>query len=181
MSTDSSPIADDRNGIPLAGLSRLKSSLQEVPTKQLVAAIMTGFLGSIPLGLMMQYGNPEPLIALALPSMYGLAGPDIALGWALHQFHGIALALMFVVAVQWPPIQGSAKTLRGSLGLAVLAGVGTTALLSVLLMPLWLQAVGYPYAPTFPDLTIPEKFWSVGGHIVYALPVTVGYALLAGE
>lgn len=181
MSTGSSPIADDGNGSPLARLSRLKSSLQKVPTKQWIAAIVTGFLGSIPLGLMMQYGNPEPLIALALPNMYGLAGPDIVLGWAIHQFHGIALALMFVVAVQWPPIREPAKTLRSSLGLAILVGVGTTAFLSVLLMPLWLQAVGYPYAPVFPDLTMPEKLWSVGGHIVYALPVTVGYAFLAGE
>jgi hypothetical protein len=40
---------------------------------------------------------------------------------------------------------------------AVLVGIVTTALLSVLLMPLWLQAVGYPHAPVFPDLTVPEK------------------------
>jgi hypothetical protein len=130
---------------------------------------------------MMQYGNPEPLIALALPNMYGLAGPNLLLGWTIHQFHGVTLAILVIAAVQWSPIRSLATTVRGALGLAVLVGLVTTALLSVLLMPLWLHAVGYPHAPVFPDLTMPEKAWSVGGHIVYALPVTVGYALLARE
>jgi len=157
------------------------SRIRGVPPKQWIASILTGFLGSIPLGLMMQYGNPEPLIELALPNMYGLAGPNLLFGWAIHQFHGVALAVLVVAAVQWSPIRSRVTTVRGALGLAVLVGIVTTALLSVLLMPLWLQAVGYPHAPVFPDLTMPEKAWSVGGHIVYALPVTVGYALLARE
>jgi uncharacterized membrane protein YagU involved in acid resistance len=89
---------------------------------------VTGFLGSVPLGLMMRYGNPEPLVALAL---------------------------------------------------AVAVGVLTTAVLSVLVMPLWLGAVGYPFTPAFPDLSMLEKLWSVLGHVVYALPMTAGYALVA--
>jgi uncharacterized membrane protein YagU involved in acid resistance len=126
---------------------------------------------------MMQYGNPEPLVALALPSMYGLAGPDVAVGWAIHQFHGVVLALAYVAAVQWAPLAGRARTVRGALSLGVAYGVASTAVLSVLLMPLWLGAVGYPHTPPFPDLATPEKLWSVFGHVGYALPVTLGYAL----
>jgi hypothetical protein len=128
---------------------------------------------------MMQYGNPEPLLALAVPSMYGLGGPSLLAGWALHQFHGVALAFAFVAVVQWPPLDEPARTLRGAVGLAVAVGVATTVLLSVLLMPVWLAAVGYPYAPPVPDLAMPEKLWSVLAHVVYALPVTVGYALVS--
>jgi hypothetical protein len=153
--------------------------LRAVPPAQWIVAAATGFLGSVPLGLMMQYGNPEPLLALALPTMYGLAAPDIRTGWAIHQFHGVALAFAYVGVVQWSPLAGAATTGRGALALAVAVGVLTTALLSVLVMPLWLGAVGYPDTPPFPDLATPEKLWSVLGHVVYALPVTVGYALVA--
>jgi uncharacterized membrane protein YagU involved in acid resistance len=128
---------------------------------------------------MMQYGNPEPLLALALPMMYGLSGPDLVVGWALHQFHGVALAVMYVAAVQSQPLAGYARTLRGAVALGVVVGAVSTALLSVLLMPLWLGAVGYPFTPPFPDLAMPEKLWSVLGHVVYALPATAGYALVA--
>ena len=156
----------------------LAARLRAVPTLAWVSAAVGGFIGSVPLGLMMQYGNPEPLIALALPMMYGLPGPDLLVGWAIHQFHGVALAVMYVVAVQWEPLTEYANTLRGAAVLAVVVGVVSTALLSVLLMPLWLGTVGYPFTPALPDLAMPEKLWSVLGHVIYALPVTVGYALV---
>jgi len=156
----------------------LATKLRAVPTIAWVAAAVGGFIGSVPLGLMMQYGNPEPLIALALPMMYGLAGPDLLIGWAIHQFHGVALAAMYVAAVQWEPLTEYAKTLRGAAALAIAVGVVSTALLSVLLMPLWLGAVGYLFTPAFPDLAMPEKLWSVLGHVIFALPATLGYALV---
>ncbi|MFC7068177.1 hypothetical protein [Halobaculum lipolyticum] len=53
----------------------------------------------------------------------------------------------------------------------------TPATLSVLPMSLWLRAVGYPYEPYVPDLAMPEKLWSVAGHVLYALSVTLGYAV----
>jgi hypothetical protein len=149
------------------------------PTQWTTAAV-GGFLGSVPLGLMMQYGNPEPLLAAALPAMYGLAGPDLFAGWAIHQFHGVVLGLGYVAAVQWAPFAARARTGRGALELAVATGVVTTAVFSVLVMPLWLDLVGYSatWMPPFPDLTMPEKLWSVLGHVLYALAVTLGYALV---
>ncbi|MDS0296580.1 hypothetical protein [Halogeometricum luteum] len=156
----------------------LATRLRRIPTLAWVAAAVGGFIGSVPLGLMMQYGNPEPLIALALPMMYGFSGPDLLAGWAIHQFHGVALAVMYVAAAQWQPVTGHAKTLRGAVALAVVVGVVSTALFSVLLMPLWLGAIGYPFTPTVPDLAMPEKLWSVFGHVIYALPATLGYALV---
>ena len=116
----------------------------------------------------MQYEKPEPLIALALLMMYGLSGPDLFAGWAVHQFHGVALAVMYVAAVQWGQLTEYAKTLRGAAVLAVVVGVVSTALLSVLLLPLWLGAVGSPFTPTFPDLAMPETLWSVLGHVICA-------------
>lgn len=128
---------------------------------------------------MMQYGNPEPLIALALPMMYGLGGPNILLGWAIHQLHGIILAFITIASLQGLRDPAYIETLRGATAAAIVVGGISTLSLSMLLMPVWLGAVGYPFTPPVPDLAMPEKAWSIGGHILYALPVTVGYALLA--
>jgi hypothetical protein len=141
------------------------------------AAAVGGFVGSIPLGLVMRYGNPEPLIELALPAMYGLGGPDPFAGWAIHQFHGVVLAFLYVGAVQREPLATWAERYRGALGLAVAVVRTPTATLSVLVMPVWLGAVDYPFASPVPDLAMPEKAWSVLGHVGYALPVTAGYAI----
>jgi len=174
MTSPTKPTVDLDRGYAQALAIRLRA----VPALAWIAAAVGGFLGSVPLGLMMQYGNPEPLIALALPMMYGLPGPDLLAGWAIHQFHGVTLAVMYVAAVQWEPLTEYPRTLRGAVVLAVVVGVVSTMLLSVLVMPLWLGAVGYPFTPAFPDLAMPEKLWSVLGHVVYALPATVGYALV---
>ncbi|WP_042662395.1 hypothetical protein [Haloferax sp. ATB1] len=174
MTSPTKPTVDLDRGYAQALAIRLRA----VPALAWIAAAVGGFLGSVPLGLMMQYGNPEPLIALALPMMYGLPGPDLLAGWVIHQFHGVALTVMYVAAVQWEPLTEYPRTLRGAVVLAVVVGAVSTVLLSVLLMPLWLGAVGYPFTPAFPDLTMPEKLWSILGHVIYALPATVGYALV---
>jgi hypothetical protein len=171
--------AGPRIGRDDASTASMADRLRAVSPLAWSVAAVGGFLGSVPLGLMMQFGNPEPLLALALPMMYGLGGPSLSAGWALHQFHGVVLALLYVAAVQSNVLAPHARRLRGALGLGVLVGVVTTVVLSVLLMPLWLALVGYPHTPPFPDLAMPEKLWSVLGHVVYALPVTFGYALVA--
>lgn len=175
MTNTIQPTVEFETDTPDSILGRVK----EVSLLTWTVVVVGGFLGSVPLGLMMQFGNPEPLIALALPMMYGIPAPNLAMGWALHQFHGVALGLMYVLAVQTRPLDPHALTFRGAVMLAIAVGVITTAVLSVVVMPLWLGLVGYPYTPPFPDLTMPEKLWSVLGHVVYALPVTLGYALAA--
>lgn len=157
------------------------TDLGTVRTNEWVAGAAGGFLGSVLFGLIMQYVMPPPLLETVIPAMYGIEGPALAAGWALHQFHGVALGLAYVALVQFEPFRSPARRIGGSIALGVGYGVLTTLLLAVLVMPIWLSAVGFPAAPPFPNLAVPGTVVSLVGHVVYAVPVAVAYALVTGE
>jgi len=150
--------------------------LPNVTTAGLAAGALGGFVGSILFGLIMQYVMPAPILEMAIPARYGFAGPAPVVGWAFHQFHGVVLGVAFVVFVGAAGLDDYARTLRGAVSLGVGYGVLTT-LLPVIVMPLWLSAVGFPMAPPFPNLAIPGTLVTLVGHVVYALPVALAYAL----
>ncbi|GAB3415452.1 hypothetical protein GCM10027435_11610 [Haloparvum alkalitolerans] len=152
------------------------SATAGVTSKQWIAGAAGGFIGSIPFGLMMLYVMPPPLLEVVIPAMYGIEGPALVAGWAIHQFHGVVLGLTYVALVQAPALRETARELPGALGLAVAYGVLTTAVLAVLVMPIWLSAVGFPNAPPFPNFGIPATIVSAVGHVVYAVPLAVLYA-----
>ncbi|WP_336344031.1 histidine kinase [Halalkalicoccus ordinarius] len=155
--------------------------LGNVGSNQWLAGAAGGFLGSVLFGLIMQYVMPPPLLEIVIPAMYGIEGPALAAGWAIHQFHGVVLGLAYVALVQFQPFRGPARRLGGSVALGVAYGVLTTIGLAVIVMPLWLSAVGFPQAPPFPNLGFPGTLLSLVGHVVYALPVALAYAFVAGE
>jgi len=109
--------------------------------------------------------------------MYGIEGPALMTGWVIHQFHGIVLGLAYVALVQLNPFKRAARTLRGALGLGVGYGIVTTPVLAVLVMPLWLSAVGFAGAPPFPNIAIPGTILSLAGHIVFAVPLVIAYTV----
>lgn len=157
------------------------TSIGTVRSTEWLAGAVGGFVGAIPFGLMMQYIMPPPLLEMVIPAMYGVEGPALAAGWALHQFHGVVLGLAYVAIVQYGPLQAPARRLSGAIGLGIGYGILTTVLLAVLVMPLWLSAVGFPTAPSFPNVAIPGTILSLVGHVVYAVPLAVVYAVAAGE
>ena len=142
-----------------------------------LAGAAGGFVGSIAFGLIMTFVVPAPMLEVAIPAMYGIEGPALLAGWAIHQFHGVVLGLAYVALVHSGPLRETASTLPDALGLAVAYGVLTTVVLAVIVMPLWLGAVGFGGAPPFPNVAVPGTFVSTIGHVVYAVPVAVAYAL----
>ncbi|WP_436344859.1 hypothetical protein [Natronorubrum sp. FCH18a] len=143
------------------------------------AGAVGGFLGSIFFGLLMRYVIPAPMLEMAIPAMYGIEGPALAAGWAIHQFHGVALGLAYVALVQWEPLRDPASRLGPAIGLGIGYGALTTLLLAVLVMPIWLATLGFPGAPPFPNLAIPGTIVSLLGHVAFAVPVAIAYALVA--
>lgn len=163
----------------MATETRTATDSTTITGRQWATGAVGGFVGSIPFGLLMMYVMPPPMLETVVPAMYGIEGPALASGWAIHQFHGVVLGLTYVALVEFGGLSTTARSLSGSLGLAVAYGVLTTAVLAVLVMPLWLRAVGFPMAPPFPNAAIPGTIISTVGHIVYAIPLAVGYAILA--
>ncbi|WP_435178791.1 hypothetical protein [Halorussus sp. AFM4] len=161
--------------------TRTETAVDSRPVRanEWIAGAAGGFLGSILFGLIMQYVMPAPLLEVVIPAMYGIEGPALAAGWALHQFHGVVLGLAYVAIVQLEPFRSPARRIGGSVALGIGYGVLTTLVLAVLVMPIWLSTVGFAAAPPFPNVAIPGTVVSLIGHIVYAIPVAVAYAFVA--
>jgi len=163
--------------------TRTVAPVSAVTTNEWVAGAVGGFVGSIAFGLMMMYAIPAPMLAVVIPAMYGIEGPAFLAGWAFHQFHGVVLGLAYVALVRSTPgrIGRLARDRTGALGLGVAYGVLTTVVLAVLVMPVWLGVVGFAGAPPFPNVSYPGTLLSLLGHVVYAIPVAVAYALTASK
>lgn len=156
--------------------TRTAAPTSNATPRQWTAGAIGGIVGSVPFGLMMLYVMPPPLLEVVVPAMYGIEGPALLAGWLLHLFHGLVLGLAYVALVQVEPLNATARSTGGAIGLAVAYGVLTTVVLAVVVMPLWLSAVGFPNAPPFPNVAIPGTIVSGIGHVVYALPVALFYA-----
>lgn len=141
-----------------------------------IAGAGGGFVGGILMGLVMQFVMPTQTLQLAIPAMYGIEGPALGIGWALHQFHAVVLGVTYVALVQFEPIRGPAKRVVPAIGLGIGYGVVTTFLLGAILMPVWLSAVGFAAMPPLPNVGIPQTPLSLLAHVIYAIPVAVAYA-----
>jgi len=163
--------------------TRTVKPVSAVTTNEWLAGAAGGFVGSVAFGLIMMYVVPAPMLAVVIPAMYGIDGPALAAGWAIHQFHGVVLGLAYVALVRAMPGQVGrmARDRTGALGLGVAYGVLTTVVLAVLVMPVWLGVVGFAGAPPFPNAAYPGTLVSLLGHVVYAVPVAVAYALTASK
>lgn len=118
---------------------------------------LAGLVGGIIMGAMLT-AQMGPVIRVAIPSMYGLEG--LAAGWVVHLFHSVVLGVAFAGVAD-------ALDLGDSLGPTAALGVGygvlLWTLLAVLVMPVWLGAVGSPANPPLPNVSIQ----SLVGHVVY--------------
>jgi len=149
-----------------------------IARSQALTGVGAGLVGSVLFGLFMQFVMPPPLLEVVIPAMYGVAGPALAVGWALHLFHGAVLGFVYVLLVEVTGLDETARRTTGAVGLGIVYGLLTTAVLAVLVMPVWLGAVGFPNAPPFPNVAIPGTILSTAGHVLYAVPLALLYASL---
>jgi hypothetical protein len=156
------------------------TELLNTTPKRVLAGVVGGFVGSLLMGAIMSTMNPGTL-NVAIPAMYGVEGPSATAGWALHGWHGVVLGAVYVLGVEnIGAVRERARTAGGAIAGGVGYGVLTT-LLPVLVMPLWLTAVGFGNAPPFPNIGFPATAMSAVTHVVYAVPVGIAYYLVARE
>lgn len=128
-----------------------------------------GIVGALVMGALVMAMNP-PTVAVAIPSLYGLAPPpNPLLGTLVHVFHGAVLGAIFAGLAGALDVTETGKTV----GLGVAWGVVTWVVLAALVMPLWLSAVGSPADPPFPNFAAPSLLW----HVVYGLVLGGVYAV----
>ena len=135
------------------------------------AGILGGILGALAMGGLVLAMSP-PVLAVAIPSLYGLAPPpNPGLGMVVHVSHGAVLGVVFAGVVGALGIESTGKRV----GLGVAWGVATWIGLAALVMPVWLSVVGSPASPPFPNFAPPSLLW----HVVYGVVLGGVYAVTA--
>lgn len=137
------------------------------------AGVVAGILGALAMGILVLLMNKATL-AVAIPSMYGLAPPaSVGAGLFVHLSHGAVLGVVFaaIVAAVTPDSTGKV------VGLGAAWGIVTWIVLAGLVMPIWLSAVGSPANPPFPNFAIPSLLW----HLVYGIVLGAVYPAVDGK
>jgi hypothetical protein len=135
------------------------------------AGVTGGIVGALVMGALMLAMNP-PVLAVAIPSLYGLAPPpNPGLGMVVHVSHGAVLGVVFAALAGALDVDEPARLV----GLGAAWGVVTWIGLAALLMPVWLSVVGSPASPPFPNFAPPSLLW----HVVYGAVLGGVYAATA--
>ncbi len=136
------------------------------------AGVAGGLGGALVFGALMTMMTPG-VLQMGIPAMYGVEGPAGAVGWAIHMSHGAVLGVVFAAAAGLKPDLGD------SVGASVGAGAGYGLLvwlaLAVIVMPIWLSAVGFPGAPPLPNIGVE----SLVGHVAYGAVLGGVYSAVA--
>jgi uncharacterized membrane protein YagU involved in acid resistance len=136
------------------------------------AGVTGGLVGGLAFGAMMSVMTPG-VLEMGIPAMYGIAGPAGALGWAIHMSHAAIIGLGFVAIANLRP--GFTDSIGTSLGAGAGYGLLVWVALAVIVMPIWLGAVGFAGAPPLPNVGVE----SLVGHVVYGGVLGGVYAAMA--
>jgi hypothetical protein len=137
------------------------------------AGVVGGIVGALVFGLQMALMNPGPLQG-AIPAMYGLAFPNGLAGFTIHIAHGAVLGVGFAAVVGLADL--SRAPAGKQVGAGLVYGIVLWAVLAVVVMPVWLGAVGFPNAPSLPNVGV----GSLLGHALYGVVLGAVYYALEG-
>lgn len=148
-----------------------KTSAVTIEQSKLAAGGAAGLAAGLVFGVMLMM-MMTPVIAMAIPALYGLSG--LAAGWVVHLFHSVVFGLVFAAIVSTTSLRRFARKWSTGAVLGLAYGALVWVVAAALVMPVWLGVVGFPQVPPLPNFN-PQ---SLVGHLVYGLILGVGYALV---
>ncbi|WP_430504110.1 DUF6789 family protein [Haloparvum sp. PAK95] len=134
--------------------------------------VLAGIAGGVVMGAMLSV-MMAPVLEMAIPSLYGIAGPAGAVGWVIHVSHGAVLGVAFAAILQTKP--GVGGSIGKSAGAGAAYGVGIWVVLAAIVMPVWLGTVGFGGAPSVPNFNP----MSLVAHVVYGVVLGAVFPLVA--
>lgn len=112
------------------------------------------------------------IMSFAIPALFGLSG--WVTGWIIHLGWSIVWGVVFAGIVSR---LGWDNDLTQTTGAGLAYGVGLWVVNIVFIWPIWLQAVGFPKAPTVPNIAV----MPLVGHVMFGVVAGVVYPFLAGR
>lgn len=134
--------------------------------------VVGGLIGGIAMGAMIWMSDPG-VLEMAIPALYMVDGA--VAGWTAHLFHSIVFGLVFVALLRLPALGKYSESVGMSAGLGLVYGAVLWIVAAGLVMPVWLQAVGFAGAPPLPNWALPG---SLIPHLVYGVLLGAVYAYL---
>lgn len=150
------------------------SKTAEPVSTEWVSGAVAGVAGTFVFGAVQMVMGATGVIAVAIPALYGVSGPNLAAGWVIHLVHGAVLGLGFAFLAPRGPIHSYTTRVVPSAAVGLAYGLLLTIPTAGIAMPLWLAAVGFPNAPPLPNLTV----MGFVGHGVYGLVLGAVYPVL---
>jgi hypothetical protein len=149
-------------------------TITESGSEEWISAGLAGIAGTIVFGAMQMAVGATGVIAVAIPALYGISGPNLAAGWAIHLVHGAVLGLGFALLATRPSVRPYTTRVLPTAAIGLVYGLVLTIPTAGVAMPLWLSAVGFPGAPPLPNLTV----MGFVGHGIYGLVLGATYPVL---
>lgn len=151
-------------------------------TDWIIGGVLGGAVGAAAFGVLMWALDPE-VVAVAIPAIYGL-DPIGAVGWGIHLVHGIVLGLLFGFLITRDLILGTLRMTvetdalsRTSVWVRVASagfvfGLAIWAILPLLVLPVWAEAIAAEPAGEFPVFAIESLF----GHLLFGTTLGLVFA-----
>jgi hypothetical protein len=135
------------------------------------AGVVAGLVGGFVMGIMLTM-QMTPVIENAIPALWGLSG-GLA-GWVVHMSNSAVLGVVFAAIASAGALREYADSTGTSTALGIAYGVVLWVVLAAIVMPIWLDAVGFPMAPAVPNFNP----MSLVGHVVYGAVLGAVYPML---
>lgn len=135
------------------------------------AGVLGGLLGGAVMGIVWSFQNPAILDA-AIPALYGLSG-GLA-GWVVHMVHSAVFGVVFAYLMTRRSLRRYGEREASATGAGIVYGVLVWIVAAGIVMPYWLDAVGFAGAPPLPNLTI----LGLVTHVLYGLFLGAAYPAL---
>lgn len=125
-----------------------------------ISGVIGGLAGGVVMGVMLSM-MMTPVIASAIPALWGLE--SIGAGWVIHLINSVIFGVIFAVLVT----RTGLRRYESSVGRSTVLGLAYGAVIWIVaagfVMPIWLQAVGFPMVPPLPNFDP----MSLVGHLVF--------------
>lgn len=136
---------------------------------------VAGFIATLGMGIVIILMDFETL-RVAIAGLYVQEGSLVA-GWIAHLIHGTLFGLLFAYVLTDPGLAGITRWTWKTVLAGIVYGLVLTVVGAGIIMPIWLNAVGFASPPPLPNVTGSSLIW----HFVYGATLGGLFAVLENQ
>lgn len=134
-----------------------------------VAGAVGGIVGGVGFGILLQFVMG---IMPVIGALYGVE--SLLAGWIAHLFNSLVFGLVYAGLAATPRFAAWARDVGRGAGLGAAYGVVLWIVAAGIVMPIWLDVVGFASPPPLPNLTV----MGLIGHLVYGVLLGVVFVAM---